>query len=385
MSRELDNIFQRINEKTEKVEGVLKNGIEECLVLEEQLRQVEEDYLRVAEFCGQAGYVIDKIDRDFKAKTKLSDTDITLLFLCTALQCARQYLLPNSLFRFQDKGSLPSNQRADRFMKKVVSTPVDLIKPEWNDVLFQSVPYDALKKGDHVFETGLSGNTHRYRTLGHDPVLGWIFGTANIMTNSLTKHNFETFQVKNMIIIRHYPLGVGGMLNKAVQYAREDPKLLGASVARQAIHYGSDVLTKQGLPIPLIMTANNDLAKEMIIKYHIDTLNILRSAGIAAFINQLIFSIHRLFYNEDKDGTPAMYEVRTRKILSYSNLLASTSNVIVTAFTKDFSKLDIGGVLVTIYRLISDYNFINEIKRDFIKNELYNQVVGQPYDFMEEI
>ena len=57
--------------------------------------------------------------------------------------------------------------------------------------------------------------------------------------------------------------------------------------------------------------------------------------------------------------------------------------VLVVAFTKDLSKLDVGGMLVTLHRLISDYKVIQEVKRDFLKNEIYKMVVGGPYDFME--
>ena len=48
--------------------------------------------------------------------------------------------------------------------------------------------------------------------------------------------------------------------------------------------------------------------------------------------------------------------------MSYSNLIASGTNIAVTAITRDFSKLDIGGLAVTIYRLITDAKFIREVK-----------------------
>lgn len=341
--------------------------------LEDHLAQIQDEYSRVVQLSGQAGYILDNIDREFKEKTKLAAKDIVLLFLCTALQCARQYLLTGSSFRI-------TSTQGDKLMEDTFGN----VKPEWKDVLFQSVPYDAIKTGAHISDTELSGTTHRYRTLGHDPVLGWIFGTANIMTNSLTKYNFETYQVSNNMIIRHYPSGVAGMLGRAVVYTKEEPKLLAASVARQAIHFGSDMFTKQGLPVPFIMTVNNDLAKDMLSKWHIDSWAILRSFGLAALINQLIFCIHSLFYNEDKDGPRSMYEVRTRKILSYSNALATGSNVLVTVLTKDVSKLDVGGMLVTLYRLVSDYKFIHEVKRDFLQQEFHKMVVGEKYNFMEE-
>lgn len=237
------------------------------------------------------------------------------------------------------------------------------------DALFQSVPYDAITTGPHVLTTGLSGTTHLYRTLGYDPVLGWIFGTANIMTSSLTKYNFGTYQVRNMQIVRHYPLGVP-MFEHAANYAQKDLPLLAAAVARQAIHFGSDYFTKQGLPVPLIATVNNDLAKSMVVKGNIDMWSIFRGAALSALINQLIATIHQLFYQEKRDGPLTPYEVRTRKILSGSDLLATGSNVIVTGVTKDARKLDAGRMLVTISRIVSDYRFIHEIKKDFLKNEL---------------
>ena len=340
---------------------------------------------RLQNIAQHSDILIEKINLDFEKKTKLSKIDISFLLLAVAIQCVRQYLLPNDALKITAKDG-------DKLMQDTVGKTIGFIKPEWNEVLFQSVPYDAVQIGAHVSNTGISGATHRYKTLGHDPILGWVFGTANIMTNSLTKSDFETFQVKDMKIIRHYPLGCMGMLKKAVEYS-SDVKLLAASVARQAIHFGSDVFTKQGLPIPLIATVNNDLAKDMLSKWHIDVWSIAKAAGMAAFINTLIAYIHKLFYDESKDGSPELYEVRTRKILSYSNMIASASNIIIVAIgtaagiasgnpgliKKSVSKLDIGGILVTIYRIINDRKFIYEIKKEFLEHEWENIVDNYNY------
>lgn len=374
MSRELNKLRKQSQEKLKEAEEIIQNRT----VTAEHLTRIKSEYSRVAEISHRAPAIIEDIDKQFKAKTKLSDTDIVFLFLATALQCSRQYLFSNEKFRL-------TATQGDKLMGDMLShSPVSRT---WQEVLTQSVPYDAFYKGDFstAQKTGLSGKTHRFQTLGHDPVLGWIFGTANIMTNSLTKYNFESYQVNNMTIIRHYPLGIPGILNDAMKYAQKDKLLLPASVARQAIHFGSDYFTKQGLPIPLIMSLNNDMAKNMIEKGHIDTYGVMRGAGLAALINQLVTIIHKLFYDEAKDGTSTMYEVRTRKILSYSNALAVGSNVIVTTITKDLNKLDVGGILVALHRFISDYKFIQEVKRDFLKNEIHNMIVGKPYDFMEEM
>ncbi len=389
MDYELERLYKEYQGLFKDTQDLFLKSQQQTLDIEKHLSAVADEYSRVVNLSGQAGYVLNKIDRDFQEKTKLNGWEIVLLFTCVGLQCVRQYLLTNEVGRFNDtigengRVGKRSNQKGDEFVERIYDNSVGLVAPpDWKDVLFQSVPYDAIATGPLISDTGLSGTTHRYRTLGHDPVLGWIFGTANIMTNSLTKHNFVTYRVENMVIVGHYPLGVAGMLAHAAKYATSDPKLLLASIARQMMHYGSDMFTKQGLPVPLISTLNNDLAKDMLSKWHIDTYSILRGTGLAALINKLIFFVHQFFYDENKHGSRELFEVKTRKILSYSNLIATGSNIIVSVVARDGKLLDVGGLIVTILRLVSDYKFINKIKQEFLEKEFYKTVVGDNYDFM---
>ena len=50
--------------------------------------------------------------------------------------------------------------------------------------------------------------------------------------------------------------------------------------------------------------------------------------------------------------------------MSYSNIIASGSNVIGTALSKDMAKFDFGGLLITLERIVNDYKFINKIKKN---------------------
>lgn len=378
MANELDRLkkLQKMRDSTqEHLEQAKTVIVENGDMIDTHLGMVQAEYHRVTELSGQAGLIINQIDKDFMDKTKLRTVDIVLLFACVALQCARQYLLTNDKLRI-------SAAQGDEMVDKALGlTPMP---KDWVAILTDSVPYDAIKTGPHVSMTGLGGSTHRYRTLGHDPLLGWIFGTANIMTSALTKYDLETFLVKDSFIVKHYPLGVIGMFDRAATYAREDPLILVAAIVRQAIHLGSDYFTGQGLPVPMVSVINNDLAGTMLQKWHIDMWSVTRGTSLATLINCIIICIHRLLYNESVDGSPSMYEVRTRKILSYSNAIASSSNVVISAVTQDLTKLDVGGLLNTLYRIVTDTKFINEIKRDFLKNELYTQIVGTEYDFMED-
>ena len=128
--------------------------------------------------------------------------------------------------------------------------------------------------------------------------------------------------------------------------------------------------------------SSNELAKAIAKDLAILGLQV----GISILINALIRALHTLCYNESVDGDPKMYEVRTRKILSYSNVIASGSNIIYVALSKNIKKLDIGGIAVTIYRVVTDFRFIQDLKREFLAKQWYDVVMGDDdiYGFLEE-
>ena len=347
------------------------------------LKKSANDLARTADIMHGTREILDDLDQQFTLATGLNSTDATFLFLAIGLQMARQYFLSNNTMKLEDikrngKTVKTSSQRGDELVQSVYDKSIGLIAPaDWKKVLFQSVPYDATSRSDLIsYNAGLAGYNHRYRTLGHDPILGWIFGTANIITSSLTKSDFETYYVKDMHIMRRYPLGVTGMMKNAAKYSMEEPSLLAVSVARQAIHFGSDYFTKQGLPLPFIASLDNSLAQDMITKWHVDMWSVTKGAALSSFINQLIACMHMLFCTGTTEKERRLYEVKTRKILMYSNFIATSTNVAVVAVTKEFDKLDIGGMAVTIYRLITDQKFIRQVKQDFIFGSYQNMIMG---------
>ena len=68
--------------------------------------------------------------------------------------------------------------------------------------------------------------------------------------------------------------------------------------------------------------------------------------------------------------------MRTRKIILYSNLIASTSNIIASVLAERYELLDVGGILVTISRLITDVRFICKVKDEFIQSKIDQQFEG---------
>jgi len=297
---------------------------------------------------------LDEIDKEFKRKTGLTKTDIAFIVVATALQCVRQYVVQP----FLDKHRLTHKQN-----EKAVGK---IIPKSWHDILLCSVPYDATQRLDPTADkTGLGGNSKRYRTLGHDPILGWLFGTANILSDSLTKYDFVTsYEVVNMKIGKM--VLTPSILSDAYEQSKEKFNLP-IAVVRQALHFGSDYFSTMGLPIPLIGSVNNDVSKYLM-NNNVNMLNVTEGAAMSVFINFLISCVHKLFNTDETP--PDLYEVRTRKILSISNTIASASNIAVVAFTKKVKLLDLGGLIVTIARLCSDIRFMARVKQEFIEGEL---------------
>ena len=68
----------------------------------------------------------------------------------------------------------------------------------------------------------------------------------------------------------------------------------------------------------------------------------------------------------------------------YSNYIASTSNLIAVGIRNyngdegAVKSLDIGGIMVTIYRLISDTEFIQKVKEEFVTGKFFEMIDGEP-------
>lgn len=354
------------------------------------LAQIADESYRVAAVAHNAGEILSDIDRAFADKTKLDKLDIAFLFFATALQCARQYLLTSFPQRENDQKSADkvkgdNAEHSDRTHR--------LYNPSLAEIVTNPVPFDALFGGGN-FDLGLSGITHRAKTLGHDPLLGWIFGTANIATSTMTMWNGQSYHVKTGQI------STGAARDKITNHAStgkvfyyteekllhsgiEGKKIIGCALLKEAIHLRSDIYSTAGIPIPIISSISPDFALQLS-SFGIDMGNVLvvaKQGAYAVMINSLIAMLHGLFFGLSKSENIELYKVKTRKILSYSNMLASTSNVIYVALTKDISKLDIGGILVTLYRMISDYHFIQQIKSEFLISEFSNIISGEAYNF----
>lgn len=157
-------------------------------------------------------------------------------------------------------------------------------------------------------------------------------------------------------------------MNKLLSGGIEGKQIVAVSLMKEIIHLRSDVNTLHSLPLPVVSVVNPQLASNLA-AYGLDMANVLtvaKQATYATMINALIAMFHGMFSDATTAMEEKLYEVKTRKILSYSNIVASSSNLAIVAITKDFHKLDLGGLAVTIYRLITDRKFIRQVKEEFI-------------------
>lgn len=389
--------WDEIMEKTDEI-------VPEEVVLEDLLSAKEFQY------CIED---IERINNEFLKKTKLSKVDIAFLMVATALQTARWIIIQQILGDLGEtinEDNRIHNKQGDKQKKKDIHdwhekhNGRENVKsqndyPTWKDILFGQYkridgngtsagvcPYDAQSNAPAGFDDGGKGN-HRVHTLGHDPILGWIFGTANLMTCTISlskKFNFATYDVEYPGgRFSDVPTSMTKMFHDVFQSTKEDKFRLAAALFAQYAHLKSDVFTKRGLPAPLLDAFSEELTGKLYAEQYdslclLDDLKIVGSqAAFSIIINMIIGFVHGLFYNKEKDGRREHYEVRTRKILLYSNAISSSINLAyvgINACTGNegeaLKKLDLGGLLVTLWRLFSDVRFITRIKEQYLNEEL---------------
>mgnify|MGYP006359840005 FL=1 len=376
----------------------LHNRSEEIFEDAERIRQ---ESLRVADVAHNAEIIIKNLDEEFAKKTGIiNKTDLSFLMIATALQVAKSLIFPYVAEKFDYGKSFDPSERLDhndKSIEKAHREANDKFRDKriekhgtghWINILYQTVPYD-ITTGSKDLGINMGGKYHRMYTLGHDPVLGWIFGTANILTDCITFNNFHTNRISRVdpitgskkMSITPEVVFLGQMFKECYDEVKADPLNLPAAIFAQAQHLKSDEFTKLGLPIPLLSSINENFASNLY-RENYDVLCFARDAKIigASFVVSKLVDIiisltHGLFRkeNEDKD----LFEVRTRKILLISNAIASTSTVVNAAITSNPKNLDIGSLLNTTVHLFTDLKFIQQVKQEFILNEFEKLVMGE--------
>lgn len=353
---------------------------------------------RIQESINEYSGEIDRIKKEFADCTKLQGFDLAFLAVATFLQVAR-VLIINAVTQIETAGQGNQKEKAlhdlqNKLLKNFDETSNQssfLYASTQHIISARGVPYDATAGGRGLFK----GANHRFSTLGHDPLLGMIFGTSNIITNTITcieKTDFGlniplTYAVeydhegKNPFINVMRPAGTLQMLSKAGDRVLHDPSAAAAALIKQILHVGTDLYTPCGIQLPFANIALDKTHVETLTKCVSmgDLLKVGAQASVAVFINWLVAALHGcslIFKNENDKFSEDLYSVRTKKIILLSNTIATSSSVIQAAITKNPKCFDLGGSITLAYRLLTDAKFYALLQEDYLNsglNDIYEQ------------
>lgn len=393
---------------SDSIDMLNRNRVE--IIGSDRFQEVEtyEELTALAGFLGYSNYIrvcdilsseeLDEIDRRrkeidamFSKKTSIvNKVDLSFLAIATAIQVTKALIFPYIAKNFNygenidkttrldhnDSGIKSKQQAANekfknKYRKKYPAN-------EWIEILYRTPPYD-ITKGSANLGINMGGKYHRMYTLGHDPILGWLFGTMNILTDTVTLNDFRTYRVirKPSMLITPQSVSLIELLEDSYQATSAGKLNLPAAIFAQAQHLKSDAYTKLGLPVPLLSAINEDFASKLY-KSNYDALCFARDIAVVGssfivskIIDTIIGLVHGLFRDVDTDSD--LYEVRTRKILLVSNSIASASTIINGVITSNVKNVDLGSLINTVIHLFTDVRFITKIKQEFIEKTIDEQ------------
>lgn len=401
--------YRKIEEDLDKEFNDLKENRNEVQKQSENFIVINEKRL---ENFNNLDEIIKDIDKEFSEKTGiLNKKDQTFLWTAVALQTTRIYLL-DKLTKIEKAGKGEKEKYLKELQEKIFKNNFFQEKNNINNLSSKyyasleqiittlGVPYDATRFYQDKKLRLFKGANHRFATLGHDPILGYVFGTSNILTNTIT-YVEKTFKITDKIyfgslstnhvdynelfknpIISDTNSSTIEMFQAVLARFKNDKKSIVASIIKQTIHIATDLYTPKGIQFPMANLVLSKKNVENITKY-ISTGDIVKtwaSVKMASFINFLIATIHSLLYDKNIDNSRDIYSVRTSKIIYISNSIATSSNIILTifkAYTQNnilpLKELDIGGIFVAISSIFKNKKLQERIRREYLEEKLYEK------------
>ncbi|MDN3428541.1 hypothetical protein QL992_05990 [Microbacterium sp. APC 3898] len=212
--------------------------------LNEEVQYMDDSDVNISELLNKQEIIKVKdslkyIRADFNSLNKLDKYDYMMIGLAGTLASLVDIIFvhmpknPGFLGAEGSGGGSLSNFIREKLNTSL--TPAELSQLERDNW----VPYDAShSKGLNRVVEGLGPRTHRFQTLGHDPILAFIFGVKDILKGEMTaidKHGKIIIQTVNTV----------------------DKDIIGMNlfeaIGRAFGHLKSDIATKGGLPVPLMM------------------------------------------------------------------------------------------------------------------------------------
>lgn len=384
-------------DSTSKILEDYQNILSDNATLDKEIAELDARVSRRIDICDQTPNILNDATKEFTSLTSIiNKKDIPFFIFSLILQGAYKYAIKvmreMSDKKIAEKTPLHNEEHSNRTDNKYYASREEIIS--------NPVPFDAIQKEhdnnwykDNGKESpGFNGFNHRVTALGHDPILGLVVGTANIMTATITRNDFVSWHVKTCQHIRRKRNGeeyfaeldticeqantfkiFSSIVNRLETEGKEGWITLGYAFLKEIVHLFTDINSLQSLPIPCISTFSPKLARELSL-YGINTGNIVQGAIATTIINWIISFLHGLA--RDKKEDKKLYEVRTRKIVMYSNTLSTVSDLAYSLFLaymgdkNAMRKFDLGGYLVTLQSIYENSNVISSIEREFYTKKI---------------
>lgn len=261
---------------------------------------------------------LDEINDKFSKKTSIiNKTDLSFLAVATALKVTKSLIFPYVAQNFHyGEGFDPAERLAhnDKSIESAHKKANDNFRDKklqkhdtghWINLLYQTPPYD-ITTGSSALGINMGGRYHRMYTLGHDPILGWIFGTMNILTDVITLNTFSSYRVirEPKMRITGEIVPIGSMIYESYKWVEDDYLNLPAAIFAQAQHLKSDEFTKIGLPVPLLSSINENFSSNLY-KNNYDALCFATHAGKRLHSNGLnaLAPVQQVFDRNNLLGT----------------------------------------------------------------------------------
>lgn len=180
-------------------------------------------------------YAIQRLNEEYNALHHLDKFDIAISAGAGMLGAAVDLLLVGIPQKTPDglKSGTLANYVRDWFDKRFPEEEMEKLA----NSKVSKVPFDAQdNRNTTVWVEGLSAYYHRLLSLGHDPLLGLVIGVADILTGRMTTID-KTGKIVSQIM---------------ENYADRKERDIFAAIAKQIIHFKSDITTSMGLPAPLM-------------------------------------------------------------------------------------------------------------------------------------
>ena len=179
--------------------------------------------------------IVRELNDDFNNIHKLDAIDISICAGAGVLAAIVDILLigipkktPQGL-----KGGPLSNHVRDWFNQRFPEEEMEKLA----NSKVSKVPFDAQdNRHTKVNVNGLSAYYHRLLSLGHDPLLGLVIGVCDILNGKMT-----TIDKTGKIVSQFMD-----------NYTDRKESDIFAAIAKQIIHFKSDITTSMGLPAPLM-------------------------------------------------------------------------------------------------------------------------------------